>query len=224
MKITIIKDAAIGLCHTHHCLPYISYYEDFHTLLSCYTVSYIIVIHIIVHCYIYRCHTKTTFHQRNTSRHKVTAILIDNSRSLPYTFMLKLLSLLSLETLQALFLIYSYLLSIFSLTSYLQSKYWKSTPVHAQHIKDQQLKETRTNTPHDTIIFGPMSPEKPNVGKSVQLYESFLIKHYHSTIWVPKLAYTKENFLNNYTSQFERNLLAKTPKNPSSSSLAQTTM
>ena len=56
--------------------------------------------------------------------------------------------------------------------------------MHAQHIADQQLKETRTNTPHDTIIFGPMSPVKPNVGKPVQLYEGFLIKQYQSTIWV----------------------------------------
>ena len=82
--------------------------------------------------------------------------------------------------------------------------------MHAQHITDQQLKETRTNTPHDTIIFGPMSPEKPNAGKLVQLSKGFLIKQYQSTIWVPKLAYPTENFLSNYTSQFEINLLAET--------------
>ena len=41
----------------------------------------------------------------------------------PRRFVLKFLSLLSLETLHALFLIYSYLLVIFSLTSYLQSRY-----------------------------------------------------------------------------------------------------
>ena len=93
--------------------------------------------------------------------------------------------------------------------------------MHAQHITDQQLKETRTNTPHDTIIFGPMSPEKPNAGKPVQLSEGFLIKQYQSTIWVPKLAYPTENFLSSYTSQFERNLLAETPENPSGSSSAQ---
>ncbi len=50
--------------------------------------------------------------------------------------------------------------------------------MHAQHITDQQLKETRTNTPHETIIFGPMSLEKPNVGKPVQLSEGFLIKQF----------------------------------------------
>ena len=50
--------------------------------------------------------------------------------------------------------------------------------MHAQHITDHKLKETRTNTPHATIIFGPMSPEKPNVGKSMQLYEGFLINQY----------------------------------------------
>ena len=48
--------------------------------------------------------------------------------------------------------------------------------MHAQHITDQQLKETRINTPHDTIIFGPMSPKNPNAGKPVQLSEGFLIK------------------------------------------------
>ena len=50
--------------------------------------------------------------------------------------------------------------------------------MHSQHIIDQQLKETRTNTPHYTIIFGPMSPEKPNARKLVQLSEGFLIKQY----------------------------------------------
>ena len=48
--------------------------------------------------------------------------------------------------------------------------------VHAQHIIDQQLKETEINTPYDTIIFGLMSLEKPNAGKLVQLSEGFLIK------------------------------------------------
>ena len=66
-----------------------------------------------------------------------------------------------------------------------------------------------------------MSPEKPNAGKPVQLFEGFLIKQYQSTIWVPKLAYPKKNFPSSYTSQFERNLLAETPENPSGSSSAQ---
>jgi len=89
--------------------------------------------------------------------------------------------------------------------------------VHVQHITDQQLKETRTNTPYDTIIFGLMSPEKPNVGKLVHLSEGFLIKQYQSTIWVPKLAYPIENFLGSNTSQFLTNLLAETLDNPSGS-------
>ena len=93
--------------------------------------------------------------------------------------------------------------------------------MHAQHIIDQRLKEKITNTPHDTIIFGPISPEKPNVGKSVQLFEGFLSKQYQSTIWVLKLAYPTENFLSRYTSQFERNLLVETPENPSGSSSTQ---
>ena len=80
--------------------------------------------------------------------------------------------------------------------------------MHAQHITDQQLKETRTNTPHDTIIFELMSLEKPNVGKPVQLSEGFLIKQYQSTIWVPKLAYPTKNFLG---SQFLTNLSVETP-------------
>ena len=54
--------------------------------------------------------------------------------------------------------------------------------MHSQHITDQQLKGTRTNAPHDIIIFGPMSPEKPKAGKLVQLSEGFLIKQYQSTI------------------------------------------
>ena len=62
-----------------------------------------------------------------------------------------------------------------------------------------------------------MSPEKPNVGKPVQLSEGFLIKQYQSTIWVPKLAYPTNNFLGSNTSQFLTNLLAKTSDNPSGS-------
>ena len=89
--------------------------------------------------------------------------------------------------------------------------------MHAQHITDQQLKETKTITPNDTIIFGPMSSEKPNVGKPVQLSEGFLIKQYQSTIWVSKLAYPTENFLGSNTSQFLTNLLAETLDNPSDS-------
>jgi len=50
--------------------------------------------------------------------------------------------------------------------------------VHAQHITDQKMKETKTITPYDTIIFGPMYLEKSNVGKPVQLSEGFLIKQY----------------------------------------------
>ena len=38
---------------------------------------------------------------------------------------------------------------------------------------------------------------------------------------MPKLAYPTGNFLSSYTSQFERNLLAETPKNPSGNSSAQ---
>ena len=93
--------------------------------------------------------------------------------------------------------------------------------MHAQHITDQQLKETETITPNDTVTFEPMSPEKHNAGKSMQLSEGFLIEQYLSTIWVSKLAYPTENFLSSYTSQFERNLPAETPENPSSSSSAQ---
>ena len=89
--------------------------------------------------------------------------------------------------------------------------------MHAQHITDQQLNETRTNTPHDTIIFGPISPEKPNAGKLVQRSEGFLIKQYQSTIWVSKLAYPTENFLSSNTSLFQTNLLHETPYNPSGS-------
>jgi len=48
--------------------------------------------------------------------------------------------------------------------------------VHAQHSTDHQLKETETSTQNDTVIFGPMSPEKPNAGKPVQLPEGFIIK------------------------------------------------
>jgi len=92
--------------------------------------------------------------------------------------------------------------------------------VHAQHITDQQLKETRTNTPHDTIIFGPVSTKKPNARKPMQLSEGFLIKQYQSTIWVSKLAYPTENFLGNNTSQFLTNLLAETSDNPFDSSSA----
>ena len=91
--------------------------------------------------------------------------------------------------------------------------------MHAQHITDQQLKETRTNTPYDTIIFGLMSQEKPNVRKLVQLSDGFLIKQYQSTIWVLKLAYPTENFLSNNTSKFLTNLQAETPDNPSGSYL-----
>ena len=55
-----------------------------------------------------------------------------------------------------------------------------------------------------------MSPEKPNAGKPMQLSEGFAIKHYPI-----------ENFLSSYASQFERNLLAETPENPSSNTSAQ---
>jgi len=92
--------------------------------------------------------------------------------------------------------------------------------VHAQHITDQQLKETETITPNDTVNFGLVSPEKPNVGKPVQLSEGFLIKQYQSTIWVPNLAYPTENFLGINTSQFETNFLAETRDNSFGSSSA----
>jgi hypothetical protein len=54
--------------------------------------------------------------------------------------------------------------------------------VHAQHITYHQLKETKTSTQNGTIIFGQISPEKPNAGKPVQLSEGFLIKQFQSTI------------------------------------------
>ena len=92
--------------------------------------------------------------------------------------------------------------------------------MHAQHITDHQLKETETSTQNDTIIFGPMSSEKPNAGKSVHLSEGFLIKQFQSTIWVPNLAYPTENFLGSSTSQSETNVRAKTPDKPSDSSSA----
>ena len=88
--------------------------------------------------------------------------------------------------------------------------------MHAQHITNQQLKETRTNTPYDTIFWTSV-PGKTQCGKSVQLSEGFLIKQYQSTIWVPKLAYPTKNFLSSNTSRFLTNLLAETPDNPSSS-------
>ena len=75
--------------------------------------------------------------------------------------------------------------------------------------------------PYETIIFGLMSLEKPNVGKSMYLHYGFLIKQYQSTIWVPKLAYPTENFLGSNTSQFLTNLLAETSDNASGSYLAQ---
>ena len=90
--------------------------------------------------------------------------------------------------------------------------------MHAQHITDQQLKETETVTPNDIVIFGRMSLEKPNVGEPVQLSKGFLIKQYQSTIWVPKLVYPTENFLGSNTSQFETNFLAETPHKPFGSS------
>jgi len=37
----------------------------------------------------------------------------------------------------------------------------------------------------DTVIFGPMSLEKPNAGKPVQLSEGFIIKQFYNTIWMP---------------------------------------
>jgi len=74
--------------------------------------------------------------------------------------------------------------------------------VHAQHIIDQQLKKTETNTPYNSIIFGLMSSEKPNVRKPMPLSEGFLDKQYQNTIWVPKLAYPTENFLGSNTSLF----------------------
>jgi len=65
-----------------------------------------------------------------------------------------------------------------------------------------------------------MFPEKPNVGKLVQLSECFLIKQFQSTIWVPNPAYPTENFLGSRTSQFETNVLAETQDKPSDSSSA----
>jgi len=66
-----------------------------------------------------------------------------------------------------------------------------------------------------------MSPEKPNVGKPVQLFEGFLIKQYQSTIWVLKLAYPTENFLGSNTYQFLTNHLVEILDNPSGSYSAQ---
>ena len=62
--------------------------------------------------------------------------------------------------------------------------------------------------------------KKPNVGKSMQLSEGFLIKQYQSTIWVPKLAYPTKNFLGSNTSQFLTNLLAETLDKPSDNNSA----
>jgi len=87
---------------------------------------------------------------------------------------------------------------------------------------DQQLKETEIITPNDTIISGPMSAEKPNVGKLVQLSDGFLMKQYQSTIWVLNPAYPTENFLGSNTSQFETNVPAETLDKPSGSSSVPT--
>jgi len=52
----------------------------------------------------------------------------------------------------------------------------------------------------DTVVFGPMSPEKPNAGKLVQLYEGFIILQFLNTIWVPKPAHPTKNNLGSSTS------------------------
>jgi len=92
--------------------------------------------------------------------------------------------------------------------------------VHAQHITDHQLKETETSTQNDTIIFEPMSSEKPNAGKPVQRFEGFLIKQFQSTIWVPNPAYPTENFFGSSTSQSETNVPVETTDKSSGSSSA----
>ena len=52
----------------------------------------------------------------------------------------------------------------------------------------------------DTVVFGPMSLEKPNAGKPVQLYEGFIIMQFLNTILVPKPTHPTENNLGSSTS------------------------
>lgn len=59
-----------------------------------------------------------------------------------------------------------------------------------------------------------MSLEKPNAGKPVELSEGFLIKQYHGTILLLKLAYPTENLFSSNTSRFLTNLLAEILDNP----------
>jgi len=92
--------------------------------------------------------------------------------------------------------------------------------MHDRHIIDHQLETIETSTQNDTVIFGPTSPEKPNVGKSVQLSEGFLIKQFQSTIWVPNPANPTENSLGSNTSQSETNVSTETPDKPFDSSSA----
>ena len=64
----------------------------------------------------------------------------------------------------------------------------------------QIIKWRKNKNTSDTIIFGLMSPEKPNAGKSVQLSEGFIIKQFQNTIWVPEMARPTENALGSSTS------------------------
>ena len=51
-----------------------------------------------------------------------------------------------------------------------------------------------------------MSPEKLNEGKSVQLSESFIIKQFHNTIWIPQMAHPTENALGSSTCESETDI------------------
>ena len=66
--------------------------------------------------------------------------------------------------------------------------------------KEETEQERKYNT-IDTVIFGQMSPEKPNVGKLVQLSKGFIIMQFLNTIWVPKPAHPTENNLGSSTPQ-----------------------
>ena len=75
--------------------------------------------------------------------------------------------------------------------------------MHAQYITDQQLKETETITPYDTNIFGPMSLEKPNVGKPVQQGRILLFND-SSVQQGAKLAYPQREIILQHFSQSQR--------------------
>ena len=80
-------------------------------------------------------------------------------------------------------------------------------------LNTSQIINLRKQNKHtnDTIVFGPMSPEKPNAGKLVQLSEGFFIKKFQGTIWVPNPAYPTENALGSSTSQSEIDISLNLP-------------